>query len=418
MRLLAHGELDFRFVNCDALSTMGGLLKKKAYRKHPPSFSNLAIDSGTYPSIKFFRVVPAIVEVDCPYSPDKGNTDDRRTWTLEDFRSFFAQLKLVQSLSNYVILAFVDPLYTSTLFVQAAKEAFGNVEFDNFVWHRTNASNEGGNRFTSSVEVMIIVYVGGHHGAASWNRAVFSAGSQGRHNVVDLPEVPLNAKYRERNVDEPLNTMEKPVALYWYFLALLGREKSNVLSVCSGSGSMAIAAMIYGCACDSVDVSEKQWSGAVTRFKQIQAMGSEDKWSRLIADAVTLLEALKYTRSWRAAQGVKEWIARTTEVRRKVVATLLNDSTRKTYECAQCEGSFTAGNQVICCANEKCNKPMHNTCKKFKVNLLVVCCSACGQAVLAKSEAEDKKKLAIEEGGSSAAAPSPAAPASSSDAAP
>jgi hypothetical protein len=68
--------------------------------------------------MEFVLTCAAIVEVDCPYTPEKGNTDDRKVWMLEEWRQFFAQLKLVQSLNSFVILAFVDPLYTSTAVVQ------------------------------------------------------------------------------------------------------------------------------------------------------------------------------------------------------------------------------------------------------------------------------------------------------------
>jgi hypothetical protein len=395
------GDLLFRFAKCDALTSMAPTLGRKAYSKPflPRSDlkQTLSADKVSYRPPSLFL---AIVEVDSPYTPERGNTDDRDVWYYEQWKKFFQQLTAIQLAKNFVIISFVDPLYSSSDFRRACAEAYENVEFDNFVWHRTNASNAGGARFTSAVECAILAFVGGHTAAASWNRAVFSSGSQARHNIVDLPEIPLNGKFRypKDGVSETLNTMEKPVALYWFFLSTMCREKTNVLSVCSGSGSMAIASMIYGSSCDSVDINQRQHEGSIARFNKVKTDGAGGKWIDLIDRAATMLTALKTAKSWLAAHEVKEWLERCKEARKPVVEAI--DNKNNDFKCFRCKTLLTTGLTTIVCDSSKCKNLLHNKCGSLKVGHLIVCSEACGRRVHKKvdgTDAEGSEEAKVEE---------------------
>jgi hypothetical protein len=255
------------------------------------------------------------------------------------------------------------------------------VEFTPIVWHRTNASNGGGNRFTHSFEMYVLCFVGGRQRAGTWNRDVFSAGSQGRHNVIDLPELALNQKFVVQNDTEPLNTMQKPIAFYWWLLSLLCKETDTILSVCSGSGSMAAACMVFGCSCDSVDIDPLQVQGSIKRVQILKQEEVQGKWAAHIEPAVVQLEALRLSRSWTGAKGIREWVARSNKYRVDLGNRI---SKNEVVICGRedCKENIVSSSFAFLCGNLSCNKWLHRHCKEFAVNKILACSKACQDAIL------------------------------------
>ena len=290
---------------------------------------------------------------------------------------------------NFMIGSFVDPLSTSVAFKEAMLEDWGRngkvVEFTPIVWHRANASNGGGNRFTHAFELFILCFVGGRNQVGTWNRELFSSGSQGRHNVIDLPELPYNQKYKVSAFDtEPLNTMQKPVSFYWWLLSLLCQETDNVLSICSGSGSMAAAAMIFGCNCDSIDIDQNQTNGALIRIRNLKQEEALGGWSNYIEPAIIQLEALRFSRSWTGAKAIEDWITRSSKGRMNLGSRI---SEGKNVFCglATCKEKILVAKDAFVCGNESCDQWLHKNCKDFVVNKILACCKQCQDVILGKA---------------------------------
>ena len=134
--------------------------------------------------------------MDPPYSPGLGNTRFREVFNQENYTEILRVLKYKNQKPNFLIISFFDAWYTGMPFKNALDAVFGEsgYQLDHVIWHRTNASNAGGNRLTNAFENIALAYIGGRNNI-NWNKFSFSQGSQARHNVISLPEVAYNSKY-------------------------------------------------------------------------------------------------------------------------------------------------------------------------------------------------------------------------------
>ena len=332
-------------------------------------------------------------------------------WEYSHYKKCFTLLKSINDKDNFMIWSWVDPAWGGGDFRKAVVEEFGTtssgaerkVDIDWLVWHRTNAINAGGSRFTSSAEILMIAYIGGRlNSGATWNRARFSNASINRHNVIDMRELQTAQKYkypfRSENADQPLNTMQKPVHLYWYLLQLLVREGGNVLCLCSGSGSMAISAAIHRCNCDSVDIDPDQFNGSLTRFKieldRLNAPNST-RASELTFEAVEYFKELKRTKPTLIAQLIKHGNEKT-QLIKKTLLGRLKSKQRPPCEAEGCEQpnfEYQTTNAIRVCSNFGCQKVIHaKTCAaKFMYDVVATCSSSCVESVQKWVEEEMRK---------------------------
>ena len=161
---------------------------------------------------------------------------------------------------------------------------------------------------------------------------------------------------------------------------------------------MAIASMIYGSSCDSVDINQRQHEGSIARFNKVKTDGAGGKWIDLIDRAATMLTALKTAKSWLAAHEVKEWLERCKEARKPVVEAI--DNKNNDFKCFRCKTLLTTGLTTIVCASSKCKNLLHNKCGSLKVGHLIVCSEACGRRVHKKvdgTDAEGSEEAKVEE---------------------
>jgi hypothetical protein len=278
-----------------------------------------------------------------------------------------------------------DPLVTATHYADAVRSVFADVtlNMDSFVWHQSNASNAGGQRFTHATLFILIVYVGGRQRAAQWNNQIFAAASQARHNVLDLPEVPANAKFRASGSasDPMLNSMEKPVGLYWYFLAHLMTPNINVLSVCSGSGSMAIAAAIFGANSESIDIDPDMVNGSYQRLLMVMG-GDAKKRHDLIAPAVNRVRALRLHKSFVAAEKHMDQEL-LSSVSRRHLGKSISEGKAPLCGVEACNKPIEDSKNAVMCIIPECEKWVHMGCKTYTFEGTLCCSQACLQKLTA-----------------------------------
>jgi hypothetical protein len=404
---LPSGVQRLSFWKRDAAVSFEGL-PRKAYGKS--CTSSLCILEYALAHLSLcVRLCLALVEIDSHYTDaDVGNTRARRLWTLDEWKTVMRNIQSVQSEQNYVILSFVDPTCSSQNYCEAAnavlKTASQDVQHEFLVWHRTNATNSGGDRFTSSAEIIILTVVGERRKAAPWSRNTFSNGSQNRHNVIELDEVPMNAKLRKTGSVEPVNTMQKPVSLYYLLLALLVAEQKNVLSVCSGTGSMAMACLFHQVSCDSVDVDGEQLEASYHRLQKAVADYATGSNVDEIQAALDNLAAYKLVRSYVANKKLKELFDRSKASRAALTNLLRKPDEKEHPVCKLCKRKITVAATSYLCGKGKCGSWLHKECLHTKqVDGVPVCSQECATSL--KADVEQTVKADSPAPAAAAAAP-------------
>ena len=100
----------------------------------------------------------ALVIVDPPYGLKVAPWDDV-AWGQDQFILMFDMIGRVNTNPNVMVMCYMTPLmYTS--FVNASVTA-GWKEQEYAIWHKSNATNAGGSRYTSAVELVGMAWKNG-----------------------------------------------------------------------------------------------------------------------------------------------------------------------------------------------------------------------------------------------------------------
>jgi len=202
-----------------------------------------------------------------------------------------------------------------------------------------------------------------------------------------LPEINPQGKFRNPLTGRVLNSMQKPISLYYLLLAYFGEDIGKTLSICSGSGSFAIACLLFRCSNVSIEIDSEMWSGSCSRFQEVQADKDETSLMALVADASDYIEATTGLKSYTAMKKYDEYMqmcakARSARFSSKTSVCCFED-------CAM--QKFSKQHPAFTCGNPECTKFFHLRCSfmsDLRTDEMAFCSDEC-------------KKLVVEQTGSS-----------------
>ena len=135
-------------------------------------------------------------------------------------------------------------------------------------WYKDNVPSEGGHRFVSSVECMVLAWKKSNT-PQYWN---FGAKVKQRHNLLQFG---IDKPYKIEGAI--VNPCQKPLELMKFLLTCFCHPGGLVLDICGGSGSMALACYDFGADCIYVDKLESMVLAAIQRLKEHIALDESKK---------------------------------------------------------------------------------------------------------------------------------------------
>jgi hypothetical protein len=130
---------------------------------------------------------------------------DMRVWTAEEWNILSNQLNVAQTKTNYPLIIPCSTRTLSDILKWMASAGFENAHV--FYWYKTNQNVEGLNRFTYSIEPIVIGYKGGRH-TCQMNFSKFPNPVH-RHNILPTKTVRNHFHFQ----GERLNHSQKPLEL-------------------------------------------------------------------------------------------------------------------------------------------------------------------------------------------------------------
>jgi hypothetical protein len=186
----------------------------------------------------------ALVIIDPPYGILSGVDWDRSAWGFEHFRKCFTEIVKVNLASNFCIAVFSSIQQVHDVF-----EAFAQVGITDrysVVWYKKNAHGQNsGTDFLKLISAYEIITFGFYGNRSDCTMNYVNTPPAARFNVWEC-NIPSRQEIQLDKFLEPINPAQKPVALLRMLITRHSNPNDNILDLCSGSGTSAVAAVSLG----------------------------------------------------------------------------------------------------------------------------------------------------------------------------